>query len=79
MITDENKKRIESIFNSWETLLGERKDINKEINDLISEASKLAETEKKEVRAYFNNRKKRNETGEDSLEKVSKLASELEG
>lgn len=78
MITEEIKKRIFTIFDSWETLMGERKDINKEITDLVKEAADLAETSAKEVRKYFANKKKRNDSGEDELEKVNKLAADLE-
>jgi flagellar motor switch protein FliG len=76
-MNEEDRKKLKAIFNSWEELLNQRKELNGEINDLISEASDITKLKKTQIRKTFVFLKNQSESGEDELDGITSLAIEM--
>ncbi len=67
------EKKIKTIFDAWLILVEERKELNDQIKDLISEASVLTKIKKPQIRKTFSFLKKLQEDGIDELEGINLL------
>lgn len=76
-LTDDEKKRVNDIFNSWLELLDSRQQINDEIKDLIDEAANISEAKKPTIRKTFSFMKKKLEDDNPELDDISELAESL--
>ena len=73
----DKKQRIKAIFDSYDALVEERKQLNAQLRDLIAEASDIMEVKKPHVRKTFAYMKKLNDDGDDELDVINTIFVEL--
>jgi hypothetical protein len=77
MIEPSDKKRVKEIFSDWMELQDTRKELTTNGNDLRKEAASLLQVKPEKVTKLFNFMRKIYEEGDDELETLSTLISEI--
>jgi ElaB/YqjD/DUF883 family membrane-anchored ribosome-binding protein len=76
-MTDEEKKRLKTIFNSYSELSSEIKEISKQKTDLVKEASDLSKKTKSNIRKAFAFLMKKEKDGGNELDEVNDIIEEM--
>ena len=77
MLSEVDKSKIKSIFSEYLDLLESRQTINEQVKDLVEEVSNISNIKKKTIRKAFTYLKKQYESGEDELDEISTLITEI--
>jgi hypothetical protein len=78
MLDEENKKRVKHLFNEYLDLLDNRKEINDQIKEAISQVAEITNVKKSIISKTFSFLRKKHDDGIDELEDITVLVDDIE-